>query len=118
MQSLKDQTGLCTLAKLVVELSQDVSVPHIVVVDVLDDLCTAFFADWNLLDPALDVLLGSKLQHSNHLWPVTNVRSTEVSTVWREVLCHHLRKGMVAESNAVKATVNFQGTEIILKFRD
>lgn len=50
-----------------------VSVPHIVLVDVLDNLRTPFLADWHSLDPALNVLLRCEVKHGKHLWPVTDV---------------------------------------------
>lgn len=67
------ELGSSPLAKSFVVVGKDISVSHFVVVEALDGLSTAFFANWNGLNPAFDILSGSKIKHSEHFWPATKV---------------------------------------------
>ena len=62
-----------TLAKLLVVVCQDISVPYLVVVNILDSFCASFFANGYGLNPTLDFLLGSEIKHCKHFCPVADV---------------------------------------------
>lgn len=62
----------------------------LVIVDALSDLSASLRADWDSLDPRLNLLARCQLQHGNHLWSITNVRSAKVVSAWCEILSHQL----------------------------
>ena len=125
---------LCAAAELLIEVRQHESVSNVLVVlDSGHRLAASFCTEWDLLDPALDILLRSKLKHGLHLRPVANVRSSDVATVWREVLGHdlickvsngeriasgvssepYLRQRCIRQSAGVKAAHNLERAEVV-----
>jgi len=85
----------------------------VVVIHPLDRLLKALLANLDRLDPALDVLLRSQLQHLLHLGPVANVRGTHVASVRSERLSHHRGQRLVGETDHVEGTVDLQGGEVV-----
>lgn len=102
---------LTPVAELLVEVHQHMTVSDMVVGYALDGLSATFRAQWNLLDPTLNVVLGGKVQHADHLRTVANVRRTEVAAGGSKVLCVEGGERVVAETNAVEATHDFKGLE-------
>ena len=96
---------LSALSENVVEVGERQPEADVVVVlDTLNSLLAASFAELDRLDPALDVLLRHEVQHLNHLGPVADVRGSHVAAVGDEVLGHERGQTCVGQS-----TVAMQG---------
>jgi hypothetical protein len=100
------------LAKCLVETSECVAVADLVLLDASDSFGAAFGRDGNCLNPRLDVLLGSKLQHSNHLRVVANVTGTDVGSVGCKVLSLHGGKVVIGETDVVEATHDYKSAKV------
>lgn len=100
------------LSECLIEACESVAVADLVLLDASDSFGAALGRDGDSLDPGLDVLLRSKLQHGNHLRVVTNMTGTDVRSVRREILSLHSRKVVVGETDIVEATHDLQGTKV------
>lgn len=114
LTTTSDLSTLSALAKDGIILGQSKAIVNLVVLDSLDRLGATLFADWNGLDPRLDVLLACELQHGKHLWAVTNVRGTNVATVGSELLSHELRNWLVAKTDSVELAHDLEGGKVLV----
>lgn len=111
---MRDRPCLCALAKnLVVAHQGEPEADVVVVVNPFNSLLAALLRNVNCLDPALNVLLSSKLQHLNHLGAVANVGSTHGAAVGSEDLGLDLGERVVGKADHVEGAVDFEGAEVV-----
>lgn len=107
------QDSLVALSERLIKVRQNMPVSHIAFRNVLDSFGAAGFADWNRLNPALDVLLCGDVKHGNHLRPIAEMRGTEVSHVAGEIHGVEFGKRLGAKADAVEFAHDFESGEVI-----
>lgn len=90
------------------------AVVNVVRLDTLDGLLTSGLADVDCLDPSLDVVLGSELQHGLHLLMVADVGGTDVVLTRHEGLDIKGREGLVRETAVAEVTADLHDAEVFV----
>ena len=109
-------SSLSPLTKDLVKARQCYPVPDIVVlVHALNGLLAALLTNLDFLHPALDVLLGSELEHLLHLGSVANVRRAHVAAVGGKDLGGHGWERVVGEADHVEGAVDLEDGEVFCK---
>lgn len=103
-----------SVTKLLVEISQSDSVSHCVLLNTLHSLGTSVRRDRNGLDNGEQLLLSSKLQHSQTLRSRSNVRGTNGRAVGHELLCHDV-DSLVGQTDLVELAVDLQDGEVVVE---
>ena len=110
--------SLCLLLLLstregLVVACQGEPVSHVVDLDLLHGLLAACLADIEGLDDRLEVLLTCELQHLQHLGPASDMAATNLASVGRKVLRHHLGQWLVGQTDVVELAVHCEGRHVL-----
>lgn len=100
-------------AESLLEANEGEAVADIIFLDALDGLLAALDGDIKGLNHGLDLLLGSELQHGEHLGPVADVGAAHADAVGAEVLGHELGEGLVGEADVVEDAVDGEGGHVL-----
>lgn len=102
---------LCAKCLVVVDHARSVS--HLARSEVLHGELKTLGRDGDLLDPRLDAVVGSQLQHLEHLPSAAQVRRADVAAVGEEVLVAHGQAVAAGKTNRVPVAVDVEEAEVL-----